>query len=189
LLHLGLSANVLYSASSSVRYRSRPESHLAPYVIDTGDIDADGALVAGAEVAWVNGPFCIQSEYLHSAVRENNGQVPGFNGVYATASWFLTGETRPYDRQNGCFTRVIPHHNFDWGKGGWGAWEVAARYSFVNLNSADVTGGRLSELMTGVNWYLHSHVKWRFEYGFGHVTGRQPEGNLNILQTRMEVDF
>jgi phosphate-selective porin len=66
---------------------------------------------------------------------------------------------------------------------------VAARYSFVNLNSADVTGGRLSELMTGVNWYLHSHVKWRFEYGFGHVTGRQPEGNLNILQTRMEVDF
>jgi len=43
--------------------------------------------------------------------------------------------------------------------------------------------------MTGVNWYLHSHVKWRFEYGFGHVTGRQPEGNLNILLTRMEVDF
>jgi len=32
-------------------------------------------------------------------------------------------------------------------------------------------------------------VKWRFDYGFGHVSGRSPEGNINIFQTRMEVDF
>jgi phosphate-selective porin OprO/OprP len=189
LLHLGLSANYLYSANSSVRYRSRPESHLAPYVIDTGNIDANGALVAGAEVAWVNGPFSLQSEYLHSWVDEKDGQVPGFDGVYASVSYFLTGESRPYNRQNGRFARVIPHQNFDWGKGGWGAWEVAARASYVTLNSADVHGGRLSMLMTGVNWYVHSHVKWRFEYGLGHVADRQPEGNINVLQTRMEVDF
>jgi len=189
LLHVGLSANILYSASSSLSYRSRPESHLAPYVIDTGKIAADRALVAGAEAAWVKGPFAVQGEYLHSWVNEKDGQSPGFNGVYASASWFLTGESRPYDRQNGRFTRVIPHKNFDWGKGGWGAFEVAARYSFVNLDSTDVHGGRLSMMMTGVNWYLHSHVKWRFEYGFGHVSARQPEGNLNVFQTRMEVDF
>ena len=189
LLHLGLSANVLYSSTSSIRYRSRPESHLAPYVVDTGDIVADSALVAGAEAAWVNGPFSLQAEYLHSWVDEHNGQQPGFDGFYAMASWFLTGETRPYDRQNACFGRVIPHKNFDWGKGGWGAWELAARGSYLNLDSADVHGGRLSMLMTGVNWYLHSHVKWRFEYGFGHVSGIQPEGNLNIFQTRVEADL
>jgi phosphate-selective porin OprO/OprP len=189
LLHLGLSANVLYSGSSSVRYRSRPESHLAPYVVDTGNIAADSALVAGAEAAWVKGPFSLQSEYMHSWVNEKDGQAPGFDGVYASVSYFLTGESRPYDRQNGCFTRVIPHNNFDWFEGGWGAWEVAGRYSFVNLDSANVHGGRLSMLMTGVNWYVHSHVKWRFEYGLGHVTDRQPEGNVNIFQTRVEVDF
>jgi phosphate-selective porin OprO/OprP len=189
LLHLGVSANILYAGNGSVRYRSRPESHLAPYVVDTGDIVADTALVTGAEAAWVNGPFSLQGEYLHSWVPERDGQNPSFDGVYGTASWFVTGESRPYDRQNGCFSRVIPHNNFDWGKGGWGAWELAARYSYVNLNSADVHGGRLSMLMTGVNWYLHSHVKWRFEYGFGRVGGRQPEGNLNIFQTRMELDF
>ena len=189
LLHLGLSANVLYSASSSVHYRSRPESHLAPYVIDTGDMVAEGSTVVGGEAAWVNGPFSIQGEYLHSWVRENNGQTPGFDGLYASASWFLTGESRPYDRTEGMFGRVIPHRSFNWGKGGWGAWEIAGRYSFVNLNSADVQGGRLSMLMAGVNWYLHSHVKWRFNYGFGHVSGRTPEGNLNIFETRVEVDF
>jgi hypothetical protein len=44
-------------------------------------------------------------------------------------------------------------------------------------------------LMGGLNWYLHSHVKWRFDYGFGHVSGRTPEGDLNVFQTRVEVDF
>ena len=66
---------------------------------------------------------------------------------------------------------------------------VAARYCLVNLNSGDVRGGRLSMLMAGVNWHLHPHVKWRFDCGFGHVAGRPPEGNLNLLQTRVEVDF
>ena len=189
LLHLGLSADVLYSGNSYVSYRSRPESHLAPYVIDTGDIAADGALVLGAEAAWVNGPFSVQGEYLHSSVRENDGQVPSFNGCYGAVSWFLTGESRPYDRTEGRFGRVIPRRNFAFGHGGWGAWEIAARYSYVDLDSADIHGGRLSMLMAGVNWYLHSHMKWRFDYGFGHVSGHSPEGNLNIFQTRMEVDF
>jgi len=189
LLHLGLSANLLYSASSTLRYQSRPESHLAPYVVDTGDIAADGALVAGAEVAWVNGPFSVQGEYLHSWVRGNTNQTPNFHGLYASASWFLTGESRPYDRTEGAFGRVTPKRNFALGGGGWGAWEIAARYSYVNLDSTDVPGGRLSMLMAGVNWYLHPHVKWRFEYGFGHVSHYDPEGNVNIFQTRLEVDF
>jgi len=189
LLHCGLSANILYSAGNTVRYRSRPESHLAPHVVDTGDMQADGALVVGAEAAWVNGSFAVQGEYLHSWVRELNGQVPGFAGVYVSASWFLTGESRPYDRAEGIFGRVIPKRNFDWGHGGWGAWELAARYSFVNLDSADVDGGRLSMLMVGVNWHLHPHVKWRFNCGFGRVNGRAPEGNFSVFETRVEMDF
>jgi phosphate-selective porin OprO/OprP len=188
-LHLGLSANILYSSSSSVRYRSRPESHLAPYVIDTGDMEADRALVVGTEVAWVNGPFSVQGEFLRSWVYQNNGQVPSFGGFYSTVSWFLTGESRPYVLTTGAFGRVIPKRNFDFGHGGWGAWEIAGRYSCTDLDSRDVHGGSLSMLMTGVNWYLHSHLKWRFEYGFGHVSGRQPEGNLNIFQTRVQIDF
>ena len=139
--------------------------------------------------AWVNGPFSVQGEYLHSWVRERDGEVPGFDGVYASASWFLTGESRPYDKAEGMFGRVIPKRDFDWGHGGWGAWEVAARYSLVNLDSANVHGGRLWMLMVGVNWHLHSHVKWRFDYGFGRVSGRTPEGNLNVFETRVEMDF
>jgi phosphate-selective porin OprO/OprP len=189
LLHLGVSASLVYAGENTVRYRSRPESHLAPYVVDTSDIEADGAVTLGAEAAWVHGPLCVQGELLHSWVKANSGKDVNFGGFYGSASWSLTGESRPYDRAQGTFGRLIPKRNFDFGKGGWGAWEIAGRYSFVNLNSADIQGGRLSMLMAGVNWYLHPNVKWRFDYGFGHVSGRAPDGNLNVFQTRVEVDF
>jgi phosphate-selective porin OprO/OprP len=188
LLHVGLSANVLYSGNSTVRYQSRPESHLAPHVLDTGDIAAQRAVAFGTEAAWVNGPFCVQGEMLSSYVEQGDTTLD-FHGFYASASWFLTGESRPYDRTEGQFARVIPKQNFNWGHGGWGAWEVAGRLSYTDLNSGDIDGGRIMMVMAGVNWYLHSHVKWRFDYGFGQVSGRSPEGNLNIFQTRIEVDF
>jgi phosphate-selective porin OprO/OprP len=189
LLHLGWSGSVVYAGENSVRYRSRPESHLAPYVVDTGEIAADSTLTSGFELAWVNGLLCLQGEYLHSWVQGGAGDAADFGGFYASASWFLTGESRPYDRTKGTFDRLVPTRNFNFTTGGWGAWEVAGRFSSVNLDSGDIVGGRLSMLMAGVNWYLHSHVKWRFNYGFGHVSGRQPEGNLNLFQTRVEVDF
>jgi hypothetical protein len=59
----------------------------------------------------------------------------------------------------------------------------------LDLNSRGVEGGRLALAMAGVNWHLHPNVKWRFDYGFGRVEGREPEGNLNLFQTRLEVDF
>ena len=101
LLHLGLSANAQYSASSVVRYQSRPESYIAPPLINTGDIEATASGAVGAEVAYVNGPFSVQSEFIDSFVRENNGSGLNFYGFYVNASWYLTGESRPYDRVNG----------------------------------------------------------------------------------------
>ncbi|HOC00577.1 MAG TPA: porin [Verrucomicrobiota bacterium] len=189
LLHLGLSGTALLAGERTVRYRSRPESHLAPYVVDTGEIAADGAVASGVEAAWVQGPLCVQGEYLHSWVQGEAGPAIDFGGFYAQASWLLTGESRPYDRLNGTFARLIPKRNFNFGKGGWGAWEIAGRYSMVDLNSGDVDGGRTSMVMLGVNWYLHPHVKWRFNCGLGRVSGRAPDGHLHVFQTSAEFDF
>ncbi|MGE3308967.1 MAG: OprO/OprP family phosphate-selective porin [Limisphaerales bacterium] len=188
-LHLGLSGYLVYAGSDSVRYRSRPESHQAPLVIDTGDVSASGAFVFGAEAAWIEGPLTLQGEYLRVAVR--NGEAPdvGFHGYYTSAGWFLTGESRPYDRVRGSFSRVSPNRNFDLRGGGWGAWEIAARFSHVDLNSQGVTGGRLTMGTVAVNWYLHSHMTWRYAPGFGPVAGRNPEGNIRQYHTRFEFDF
>jgi phosphate-selective porin OprO and OprP len=189
LLHLGLNGTVLYAGDTTVRYRTRPESHLAPYVVDTGEIAANAAYTFDVEAAWVHGPLCLQGEFLHSRVQSADGPERDFYGLYASASWFLTGESRPYDQNHGTFGRVAPRKNFNIREGGWGAWEVAGRFSYVDLNSGDISGGRMSVLMAGVNWYLHSQIKWRFNYGFGRVTERDPDGHLNIFQTRLEIDF
>jgi phosphate-selective porin OprO/OprP len=187
LLHLGLSANVLYSASSSVRYQSRPESYIAPYIIDTGELDANHATTFGVEAAWVNGPLSIQGEFIRSDVGENGVGDLAFYGFYAYASWFLTGESRPYNPTSGCFKRLIPRHSV--GQGGLGAFELTCRLSHTDLTDGNVEGGRLTMLMAGVNWYLQPHIWWMFNYGNGHVSGGPNDGNMFIFQTRIGVDF
>ncbi len=189
-LHVGLSVNLQYSPASTVRYRSRPESYLAPHVIDTGNIDASGSGAVGAELAYVNGPFSVQGEFIDSLVRQNNGDGLNFYGFYASASWYLTGESRPYDRSNGAFKRLVPRRNFDFGRGGaWGAFEVSARFSHTDLTDGDINGGKINLLMGELNWYLHSHVRWMFNAGGGHVTGGPSDGDIILFQTRIGVDF
>jgi phosphate-selective porin OprO/OprP len=189
LLHLGLSANIQYSGSSTVRYQSRPESYLAAQLIDTGDIDAGGSGVVATEAAYVNGPFSAQAEFLDSIVGEDTG-TRNFYGAYANVSWYLTGESRPYNRKKGAFQRLIPRHDFNFGKGGaWGAFQLGARASYTDLTDGDVRGGRMGLLMGEVNWYLHSHVRWMFNAGGGHVSGGVNDGHLLLFQTRIGIDF
>ena len=189
-LHLGLSGSGQFSFNSSVRYRSRPESYLAPHLIDTGDMAASGATTIAAEVAWVNGPFSVQGEFIQAFVQQDSGGSLHFGGGYAEVSWYLTGESRPYDRAEGRFKRLIPRRNFSFGRGGgWGALEVAARFSHTDLSDGAVQGGRLDLLMTGVNWYLHPHVRWLFNGGVGRVGGGLNNGDIFIFQTRVGVDF
>ena len=186
-LHVGLSTNFLLSASDTLRYQSRPESYIAPYVIDTGDMSANGAMTLGAEAAWVNGPFSLQAEVLHSWVDRTEGDTPDFGGYYVSASWFLTGESRPYDPTNGTLTRVSPRKDFNWKKKTWGAFEVAGRYSFTNLTDGNVAGGRLNMLMGGLNWYLTPNIRWYGNVGRGRVTGTAQTGYMTIFQMRFAV--
>ena len=189
-LHLGLSANVQYSPSSVIRYLSRPESYLAQRVIDTGNIDARASGVVGAEAAYVFGPFSLQGEFLDSVVRQNSGDSLNFWGFYAAVSWYVTGESRPYERESGQFKRLVPRRNFNFGKGGaWGAVQLGWRFSYTDLDDADIRGGRLSILMGEMNWYLHSHVRWMFNAGSGHLNGGTLDGRFVLFQTRIGVDF
>ena len=62
---------------------------------------------------------------------------PTFDGYYVQAGYFLTGEHRPYVFGRGGFGRVKPKSIF--GKDdGRGAWEIAARYSTLDLTDGAV---------------------------------------------------
>jgi phosphate-selective porin OprO/OprP len=191
-LHLGISADVQYTSTSVVHFESRPESYFATELINTGDITANTCGIIGAETAYVNGPWCFEAEFLDAVVRENSDQKLNFYGAYGTATWYLTGESRPYNRQKGCFARLIPQRNLDLGEdsdGGWGALALSARVSYTDLTDRNIDGGRMGLVMTGLNWYPHSHVRWMFDIGGGHVSGGPHDGNVLVIQSRIGIDF
>jgi phosphate-selective porin OprO/OprP len=189
-LHLGLSVDLQYGGGGQIRYRSRPESYIAPYVIDTGAIDADKAATYGLEAAWVNGPFSVQAEVLRSTIGEQGGSTLNFSGAYVQGSWYLTGESRPYNREAGAFRRLVPHQSFAFGpEGGWGALELSVRASYTDLSDQAIRGGRLGMIMSSLNWYPQQHLTWMLDVGVGTVRGGASNGNLAIVQTRIGINF
>jgi phosphate-selective porin OprO/OprP len=188
LLHLGLSGNYSFSSDSTVRYRARPESHLAPFVVDTGDLNAQNSVIFGGEVALVQGAFSVQAEYLHAyALSVEGAREADFNGAYASASWFLTGETRPYHRHTGTFRAIRPRHNFSFKTAGIGALELVGHASFLDLTDGGIDGGEMAIFGAGLNWYWSPLVKWQFNGMFNRVRGGPTPGDAFILQARLQL--
>jgi phosphate-selective porin OprO/OprP len=81
------------------------------------------------------------------------------------AGYVLTGEDSSY-------TGVVPQTNFDFSKGTWGAFEVAARYSNLKVDDAAFpvyasVASNAREATTfglGLNWYLSKAVVFKFDY-------------------------
>ncbi len=153
LWHVGIDYFRRY-VDETVEYLERPESHLAPQFVDTGEFSAESADTAVLEAAFVRGPLSFQGEYAYTYVTRPEGYYhPRFNGLYFFGSYFLTGETRPYDAANATFGRVDPANELFGGGGGVGALEIAARYSHLDLNDRDIEGGELRDLTFAFNWY------------------------------------
>lgn len=190
-LHLGVSANSQHASSGTIRYRSRPESYIAPFVIDTATIDASRAETLDVEVLWVDGRFSAQGEVIASRIEDTASRVLNFRGAYALARWSLTGESRGYDRDDGTPGRLVPLRNFGFGPdAGWGAFEAAARVSYTDLSDGAVQGGTLTMLMASLNWTLRPELKCMFELGSGRVRGAASgNGSFVLGQLRMGVYF
>jgi len=187
LLHVGAALAHRNYEGNRIRFRERPEAHLAPRVVDTGNFPAEDGDFLGAEVAWVHGPFSLQGEYVRAMIEGRNRWVSDstFNAASVQASYFLTGEHRPYKKTEGIFDRVKPKKN--WGDdGGLGAWEVAARYSYLDLTDGPVRGGRLRDLTMGLNWYLNPNVRMMWNYIWADPTRN---GDISAFMWRFQVAF
>jgi phosphate-selective porin OprO and OprP len=124
-----------------------------------------------------------------------------FDGWYAQASWVLTGESKGYSPATGAFTPPKPAHPFSLSKGEWGAFELAARYSDLNLNSHalddasvitnwtgtatktytfynTVRGGDQRIATLGLNWYPNSAVRFAINYELVQVSRLQTPGTV-----------
>ena len=186
LVHLGIAYSRQNSFFDLLRFRERPEAHLAPRFLNTGVFEARKYQLMGIEGAFVSGPFSAQGEYIHNWVDATARGNPRFKSGYVQGSFFLTGENRRYSQDKAVFDRTRPAENFFNGTGGFGAWEVAARYSKLDLNDALIAGGEMNNLTFGLNWYLNPNTRWTFNYVLSDVKDLD---NANIFQMRFYVDF
>ena len=159
-LHLGVSGRYAGADNHTLRYKGRPESNVADDYVDTGNLTADHAWHLGLEALWNEGPFSVLAEYNRAWVSSAASGNPQFYGYYITGSWILTGETRPYDRTVGYARRVMP-------AGRWGAPELVARFSNVDLDDGTVQGGKFNKTYLGINWWATR--RWKFGFGWGHT--------------------
>jgi phosphate-selective porin OprO/OprP len=187
LAHFGI-AYSHRNVDDDLRFRARPESHQAERFVDTREFAADDVELLGLEAALVYGPGSVQAEYVQAMVDGDNGSNPDFSGYYVEASYFLTGEQRKYKRANAWFDRVKPTSNYLGKEGGTGAWQIAARYSHIDLSDSGISGGELDTVAAGLNWHLNPNTRVMWNYVFADPSDRY-SGQASIFQMRFQIDF
>lgn len=175
-----------------------------PNIVNTGAIRAKSYNHFAGELAAIWGPFTAQGEYHYSNVQRL--PFPGatyptasiknlsFHGWHAQAGYVLTGESRGYNFATGTLGTIKPCSPC-------GAWEIAARYSYLTLIDKDVFGGAAHNVTLGLNWYINENVRFAFNYlrsnitPTGAVAGQQPslpiaaKRKLDIMAARVQVVF
>lgn len=184
VVHFGAATSYRRPTTDSLRYKSRPEAHLAPNFVDTDPFAADRARLFGGEAAWVQGSFSMQGEYVAVRTRSLDAGNYSFNSYYAQTSFLLTGEHRPYKKGAGVFSGVKPNSPF--GDGGFGALEIAARFSSIDLTDSALPGGELSNMAVGLNWYANAHTRVMANYIRSNV---ESVGTSDSFTMRFQVHF
>ena len=163
LVHVGLGAR-FSNGKQGARYFTEPEFNKSPVFVDTQLLDSAGQRQVNIEASWRTGSFWLAGEYVSSEVESVPDGDLDFSGWHLTGSWILTGEMRGYNYKSGILGPVPVARSVY--QGGWGAWEVAARYSSLNLTEDPIDGGKLDILSLGINWWLspifNVNVNYRF---------------------------
>jgi phosphate-selective porin OprO/OprP len=158
---------------------TRPGHHMAGKVtLADGDVNLQDSTLYGLEAAWLNGPFSLQAEYISQSFDTlNDAEV---NGYYVTASWFLTGEHRPYSKSGGVFSRVVPSKD-------GGAYELTARLD--HSQGEDIDTVEVDDLIIGINWYTGRNSRIMLNYVMADIDESGAESSYDALLLRFQVDF
>jgi phosphate-selective porin OprO and OprP len=175
-------------------YRSGAGTAAAPNVVADGEhwrITPQGY--------YYYGPFGLFGEYVISEqqVRLDAGG-PSFTQARNTAwqvaaSYVLTGEENAW-------RGIVPQKPFNPGNGGWGAWEIAARYGELHVDDAlfplyasPAASARSARSWgIGLNWYLNQNVKINFNYeqtDFNGGTSDFLQKGEKVFFTRAQISF
>jgi phosphate-selective porin OprO/OprP len=179
-------------ANSFFNFRSKAVTSTSTDISSAADnVVANGSRVRlSPQAYYYNGPVGIIAEYASVEQGVKIGTTPGGAKTFKNeawqlaGSWLLTGE-------DASFKGVKPYSPFST-NGGWGAWELVARYQENNIDKAAVdtvfidpakaNAGSAKTWGAGVNWYLNQSSKFAFNLeetrfsggiGAGSLTGKK----------------
>ncbi|HEX8232066.1 MAG TPA: porin [Caulobacteraceae bacterium] len=186
-LHVGANASLVSQVADAgptatvffpIQLRDRPELTVdATRLVDTGAIDADGAYHLGLELGLQKKQFLLEAEYFNIGIERRLSTLsnPRFNGFYVQGSWVLSKEPRKWNAETASWGAPAPAKPFDAKANQWGAFELAARYSVIDLNDEEgdaglatplggIRGGEQEIWTLGLNWYLNTAIRFMFDY-------------------------
>jgi phosphate-selective porin OprO and OprP len=125
--------------------------------------------------AWVIDSWSVQAEWTGAYINQLAGSPVFFHGFYVQMGYFLTGEHRQYDRKSGVFEHV--HVQSPWiapqgSDRGWGAWEIAARFDYLDMRDRSLlppSHSQRDRILTGtfgLNWYLNDYTRLMCNYTY-----------------------
>ena len=186
------------AAPNVARFRTRPEARTDNRWLNTNRIaNADNYYLLGLESVLNLGPMQLVGEIEQNWMNRDRGDSDlYFWGGYAYVSYFLTGEHMPWDRQTGQLGRIKPFENFflvdtcdDDTASGWGAWQLAARWSYADLSDDNIVGGVGESFTLGLNWYWNQNSRLQVNYINGVIDTGAANANYDIIGARFMVDF
>jgi len=187
VLHLGFNLRYGKPDDNMLQLRSRPEVFESPYFVDTGKFPATQTRISGIEAYYRPHSLLVGTEYFFENVKSPEKGNPSFNGGDVFISWLPTGEVRVYNTHGGFFDQISPLRPVF--NGGPGAWELVGRFSYIDLDSGPVQGGKFWRITPVVNWHMSDNVRLEFVYGYGSLNRFDLVGKTQFFQTRIQLQF
>jgi len=190
LLHLGIAHSKRKNNNKTYSFSSRAENHLGNKLISVSKEQVNHVNIFSGEMSYVNGPISLQAEVLQTTINAIpeiersfiiNHEIMSY---YGQVSYFITGEKRSYKSSLSGFGRLNPKNNY--GENGWGALELAARFSAIETQK----NGSLEDITIGLNWYLNPNTRIMFNYVKGEMMNELGQITLeNAVMMRFQLDF
>jgi phosphate-selective porin OprO and OprP len=190
-----------------------------PFFVDTGRFFATSYNLYHLEFAGNYGPAHFQSEYMATAVNQLNGPIVFYDGAYIQAGYFLTGESAGYNKTAGVLDYNVKPFSEFFGLGakrgicGWGAWELAARWSFLDLSARNINTanyvigppgsaasnattpptsnpGVLNQSTVALNWWWNTYTRVQFNWIHSMLDNNiRGSSSADIYAVRFQIEF
>lgn len=185
LAQAGGSVSVRDANDGTFRFSARPGTRLLARVVDTGRLNADRFVTAGAEVLALSRHWTLSAECFGAFGDGGDADDARFSGAHVAATRFLGEGSPSWRRARGGLTASIVDDAWTSRDVGNGDVELAARLTWVDLDDGPVRGGEAADLELGVNWYLQPTTRFML-----HWVGLRAEGETGgAILGRIQLQF